>query len=213
MVLSRFLGRSRFLGWARPLSRGAVPSAPVFPMMLAVVLLLAGCADGPQSETTTTVSDGSGKGAAAAAAAQAAEMQPIEYQHILAELHRATDCVSAVESKRDFAPLRAKSPDPAQHEPYPKHLLDTSKATATEQRLITAFLTAIAPCQPEFGLMTVPAHRNITRMISDTWAQQQDLYKHLAGGLISWGVFNQSTRSNADKLSGVLMALRLTNQG
>ena len=79
--------------------------------------------------------------------------------------------------------------------------------------LITNLLVEITPCQPNFGMVTVRRHQSITRMISDTWQQQSELYRHLKEGVITWGIFNQETRSNADKLSGGLQALRLTNQG
>lgn len=195
------MGRSRCPGRVRPLSRGLAAVLP----LLALTLVLGGCASSANS---------------AAGAAEAREHasarpagQPEEYQRIVAELRRATECVSAVESKRDFTPLRTKAPENGHNEPYPKQFMDKSKATPTERKLLDAYLTAIGPCQPDFGALALPAHRNITRMISETWLQQQELYRHLRDGMISWGVFNQGTRSNADKLSGGLLALRMTNEG
>ncbi|MEI6984898.1 MAG: hypothetical protein WCK65_02120 [Rhodospirillaceae bacterium] len=142
----------------------------------------------------------------------APQVQAAEFQQIIAELRRASTCISDAEAAPGFAPLRAKAPSDTHDSPYPTYMLDKKKATPAEGQLITKFLETIAPCQPDFGAPTVRSHQSITRMISDTWTQQQELYRHLKEGLISWGVFNQGTRSNADKLSGGLQALKLTNE-
>ncbi len=168
--------------------------------------VLAGCAgDTGQAPPATTQT--------LAPTPSEAETQAGEYQRIVAELRRAADCVSTTEAKPDFAPLRAKAPEGSKSTPYPTTFLDKSKATPAEQMLITNLLVEITPCQPNFGMVTVRTHQSITRMISDTWQQQSELYRHLKEGVITWGIFNQETRSNADKLSGGLQALRLTNQG
>ena len=175
-------------------------------LILATGLLLAGCAGQPRPDA--------GQSAAAAVAAQAqadAQTQAGEYQRIIAELRRASECVSSIENQPEYAPLRAKAPG-SRDDPNPTYLLDKSKASAAHGKLIGGFLEAMVPCQPNFGALSTRAHQNITRMISETWMQQQDLYRHLKEGRITWGVFNQGTRSNADKLSGGLQALRLTNE-
>jgi len=175
-------------------------------LVLALGLLLAGCAGQPKPET------GQNAAAMAAQAQAEAQTQAAEYQRIIAELRRASECVTSIEGQPEYAPLRAKAPG-GRDDPNPTYLLDKSKATAAQGRLIESFLGAMGPCQPNFGALSIRAHQNITRMISDTWMQQQDLYRHLKEGRITWGVFNQGSKSNADKLSGGLQALRLTNEG
>lgn len=177
-------------------------------MAFAAALALAGCAGQPPRPEVTQPNP------SMQAAEPPAQVQAMEYQRIIAELRRASECVSTIEAKSEYAPLRAKSPGGGAHDnPYPTQYMDKSKATAAHGKLILAFLDEMQPCQPNFGALVVHAHQNITRMILETWAQQQDLYRHLKEGVITWGVFNQGTRSNADKLSGGLQALRLTNEG
>ena len=179
-----------------------------------VVPLLAGCASQPKADTAA-VAGGVRQPVAAQGLAdvQANDRQRTEYQQILAELRRASECVSVTEAKPEFAPLRARAPNGAQGGAYPSQMSDRNKATAAEGRLIVSFVEMIVPCQPNFPPLTVRVHQSITRMINETWMQQRDLYRQLKDGQIAWGVFNQGTRSNADRLSGGLQALRLSNDG
>jgi hypothetical protein len=130
-----------------------------------------------------------------------------EYQRIVAELRRASECVTAIEASPEFAPLRAKAPDRSQSDPYPRALLDKSKATPAEQKLLAGLIERIASCQPRFGVLMVPMHQSLTRMIDLTWQRQGELYRHLEEGTISWGLFNQGVRSNADRLAGAVQAI------
>ena len=184
------------------------PTCFQFPLILVVALAISGCAASDHSANPMT---------AAPPPPEQGTAQPLvqakEFQAIIAELRRASECVTTTEAKPDFAPLRAKAPPGGGKYPYPSYFLDKSHASATEQKLIGTFLEQIAPCRPNFAALTVREHRNITRMITDTWAQQAELYQHLKEGVITWGIFNQGTRSNSDKLSGGLQALRLTNEG
>ena len=134
-------------------------------------------------------------------------------QVFFAELRRAAECVNTIEAKPEFAPLREKAPEGGSKDPYPVTFLDKSKATSSEQGLIASLLDQIAPCEPNFGTLTVRVHQSITRMIGDVWHQQGELYRHLKEGVITWGLFNQGTKSIADKLTGGLQALRLSNEG
>ncbi|MEI8394692.1 MAG: hypothetical protein WCF85_08160 [Rhodospirillaceae bacterium] len=170
--------------------------------------VLAGCGGHEKLDTETVA-------VAAVQSVSPAEVQATEYRQMLGELRRASECVSTAEARPEFAPLRAKAPSSpgGADAMYPAAMMDKSKATPAQGKLIGTFLELIAPCRPDFPAVTVREHRNITRMISDTWMQQQELYTHLKGGQITWGVFNQGTRVNADKLSGGLLALRLTNEG
>ena len=167
---------------------------------------LAGCAD----EDKSSVATGTEPPSPVALPAQAEMGTPgaaEEYQRIVAELRRASECVTAVEASPEFAPLRVKAPDRSQNDPYPRALLDKSKATPAEQKLLARLIERIASCQPSFGVLMVPMHQSLTRMIDVTWQQQGELYRHLAEGAISWGLFNQGVRSNADRLAGAVQAI------
>lgn len=167
---------------------------------------LGGCANG------TGPSSGGGV-SPQAQADNPAQVRAEEYQRIVAELRRASECVTRTEAMPAFAPLRARAPETGKDDPYPASLLDRSKATPVEQQLIGSLLMQIAPCEPYFGTLSVRVHQTITRMISSTWQQQNELYRHLKEGVITWGIFNQGTRSNADQLSGGLQALRFSDEG
>jgi hypothetical protein len=177
-------------------------------ILLAAGLTLFGCAG--ESRPTTTVAATSRPDSAAPSADRS---QSAEYQRILQELHRASECVGTAEGRPEFTPLLARASNGAGGDAYPRHFLDKSRATAAEGPLIDRYLAAIKPCQPAFGVMTLPSHQSITRMIDGTWRQQQALYHQLKGGQISWGQFNRDTASNADRLTGALQALKLTNEG
>jgi hypothetical protein len=193
----------------RPRFRPWYCGAPRAAALLAgfALLTLAACSNGADQPPPAATP------AQAPVANPQVQIQAEEYQRIITELRRVADCVRTAEGKPDFAPLRAKAPEGGRNTPYPTTFLDKSKASPAEQGMITSLLEQIAPCQPNFGVPTVRVHQSITRMISDTWQTQSELYRHLKEGVITWGIFNQETRSNADKLSGGLQALRLSDEG
>ena len=178
---------------------------------LTLGLALSGCAGEPDPLKTEALV----KSRLEAEALQQMRTQISEYQTILATLRQTTMCVSSAEKKPEFKRLQAHGADEGDGKtpPSPAKLTDAGKASAKDGKMIAAFLEAMAPCRPAFGAIANPANRNIARVISDTWTDQQELYGRLKDRKISWGAFNQGTRSNSDKLSGALKALRLTNEG
>ena len=177
--------------------------------VLAFGLALSGCAG--QSDAVKT--EAMVQSRLEAQAQQQVRAQLSEYQNILADLRQTTMCVTAVEGRPEFKALKAHAPKDGPAPPKPEVLTDRSKASAAESKSIAAFLQAMTACKPNFAPLTTPATRNIVRMIADTWTEQQELYGQLKDRKIGWGAFNQATRSNSDKLSGALKALRLTNEG
>lgn len=170
-------------------------------LMIILALLVAGCADegpGPAPMPPVTV-------------AQPEQVEMAEYQGILSELRRASGCVTEVEARAEFASLRARTPKDS--EPVKvAYFQDKRKASTKEKAAVDSFMKAISPCEPQLSGFALRQHRNIGRMISDTWRHQQMLYQQLRNGAITWGNFNQETKGNADKLAGGLEALRLTHE-
>lgn len=167
------------------------------------LLLLAACAGRSETRSVTET-------APPPPETQVAAPQAFEYQRLVNELRRASQCVIAAEDQPKFAPLRNKAPGSGAL--TAAFLTNNAKANQTERQLIEEFLKAIAPCEPDFGIVTVRQHQSIARMINDTWRRQEQLYGLLRDGAVSWGKFNQDTKANADKLSGGLEALRLINE-
>jgi hypothetical protein len=168
--------------------------------VLVLAAMLAACAGDPvrpEAEATRTEAP--------------AQAQVQEYQRIVNELRRASQCVIKTEDDPRFAPLQAKAPGSAAA--GTAFLADPAKPSETERRLIEDFTKAIVPCEPDFGVVVNRHHQSITRMINDTWRRQEQLYGLLRDGAVTWGQFNQNTKANADKLSGGLEALRLINEG
>ncbi len=174
---------------------------------LALGLALSGCAGSPE-KTEALV-----KSRLDAQAEQQMRTQISEYQSILAVLRQTTMCVTSAEKMPEFKGIQAHGSNDGDTPPAPAKLTDPHKASAREGKAIVAFLQAMAPCRPDFGALANPANRNIARVIADTWSDQQELYGQLKDRKIGWGTFNRGTRSNSDKLSGALKALRLTNEG
>ncbi len=194
--MSEFRPQRRFPGFARLM---AVPA-------LALGLAVSGCAD--QAETEALIQT-----RLVAYSQDQLRAQVSELQNILAALRQTTACVTAVEAKPLYRSLQLHTPKDGPAPPSPSVLTDARKASAIEAKLITAFLVDMEPCRPSYGPLSVPANRNIAKVIDDTWHDQRDLYEQLKNQKIGWGRFNLETRSNSDKLSGALKALRLTNEG
>ncbi|MBI1208825.1 MAG: hypothetical protein GC191_16260 [Azospirillum sp.] len=133
-----------------------------------------------------------------------------EYRVIVGELERASKCVIQVESEPRFQSLHTKTPD--QGTTDPRFFVDASRATPQQAEAVLDFVGAMAACRPYLGEMSFRVHRNIARLIIDTWDRQQRLYGELRGGTITWGQFNLESKHSADRLSGALEALRLTDQ-
>ena len=188
--------------------RRLLPSLAALPA-LALGLALSGCAGGPDQDKTEALV----KSRVQAQAEQQMRTQINEYQAILATLRQTTMCVTTAEKKPEFKRLQAHGSNDGDTPPSPAKLTDPAKAGAKDGKIIAAFLQAMAPCRPDFGAIATPANRNIARVIGDTWDDQQELYGRLKERKIGWGEFSRGTRSNSDKLSGALKALRLTNEG
>lgn len=176
---------------------------------LALGLAVSGCA----GESDAVRTEALVKTRLDAQADQQLRTQIGEYQTILAVLRQTTMCVTTAEQKPEFKRLQAHGSNDGDTPPAAAKLIDPKKASAKDGKMIAAFLEAMAPCRPSFGALSIPANRHIARVISDTWTDQQELYGRLKDRAISWGEFARGTRSNSDKLSGALKALRLTNEG
>ena len=111
----------------------------------------------------------------------AAEAQPV-----LEEARRVAECAEAVEARAEYAPLRARSPDPAAM--TFKHFADESLPDAGERDLIRRFMEAVEPCRPHFTADTTEA-----RLIRLAFGNQEKLYAELAARQMSWGQFNKRT--------------------
>ncbi len=114
-----------------------------------------------------------------------AEAAP-EAQSVMEEARRVAECAEAVEARAEYAPLRARSPDPA--EMTFKHFADETVPDAGERDLIRRFVEAMEPCRPHFAADTTEA-----RLIRLAFGNQEKLYAELAAGQLSWGQFNKRT--------------------
>lgn len=165
--------------------RFARPVRP-FPWLLAVCgLVLAGCA----SDTN-----------------RPAAPSPEDFQAVMRELQRVSQCVSGVENRPDLALLRARTPGD-QTAPNAPVYSDTSLPSDAEVNEIRKFQQGIIPCRPDFAAVQDAGTRARTQDIDLVWADQQALYADLANRALTWGQFNRATRGNADRLTGLLAAM------
>lgn len=159
----------------------------------AAMLALGGCA-----------SVGSSPGTDAAPAPKG--HPPAEVAALWEELRRTAECVSEVENQPAFLGLKQKTPD--DDTPLTSPLFTTSAlATDKEKAEIAAFSGAIARCRPAFPGIGDADLTERAGFIHTVWDHQQELYAALQSGRMAWGQFNQVTRTNARRLTGMLANL------
>ncbi|CAK0752208.1 hypothetical protein CCP2SC5_180002 [Azospirillaceae bacterium] len=132
-----------------------------------------------------------------------------EYLMMVNQLRRTSQCITEVENRLEFAPIRVHTSDRAVQsgEAY----TDRNRVASKESALVNRFSSSIQGCRPIFGALIYPHHQEVVQNIDMIWNNQSNLYADLGAGSVSWGQFNQLTKSNSIKLGNLFNALITTD--